>query len=86
MSAAKRNLDAEDRFEMLAKGETSATNPGAQSGSIAGKDRGPLHRSQVVSRGVTSPHIGTINVPGVLESRATREGAGGSTRAHPNRL
>jgi hypothetical protein len=40
MGAAKRPLDAEDRFEILAKGETSATNPGAQTGSIAGKDRG----------------------------------------------
>jgi len=27
---------------MIEKGETSATNPGAESGSITGKDRGPL--------------------------------------------
>ena len=40
--AAERTLDGEDRFEMIEKGETSATNPGAESGSIAGKDRGPL--------------------------------------------
>jgi hypothetical protein len=40
--AAKLTLDAEDRFEKIEKGETSATNPGAESGSITGKDRGPL--------------------------------------------
>ncbi len=41
--AAERTLDGEDRFEMIEKGETSATTPGAKSGSISGKDRGPLH-------------------------------------------
>jgi hypothetical protein len=42
----KRTLDAEDRFERIEKGETSATNPGAKSGSITGKDRGPLQFRQ----------------------------------------
>jgi hypothetical protein len=30
--AAKRTLDGEDRFDMIEKGETSATTPEAESG------------------------------------------------------
>ena len=48
-------LDAEDRFERIEKGETSATNPGPESGTIAGKDRGPLHGGRDADRSMGEP-------------------------------
>ena len=65
--AAKQTLDGEDRFEMIQKGEKSATIPGAESRTITGKYRGPLPTPQLTNQllhripiNIRQPHLPTL--------------------------